>query len=204
MFTGIVKGLYEVVKIKKKDGILELTIELDQELVSGLKIGASVAINGACLTATSIKGNNVSFDVIEETQHRTNLSSLRHGDTVNVERSLRFGDEIGGHLLSGHVYGTATVTEVLNTKGCLQMTFSCPLEWMKYILPKGFIALDGASLTLVDVWPDGRFSVHLIPETRRLTTFGFKTEGDTINVELDSQTQAIVDTVERIMAKMPD
>ena len=121
------------------------------------------------------------------------------GQLVNVERSAKFGDEIGGHVLSEHIIGTAEIVKVHLLENNRVMTFETNPDWMKYFFPKGYIAVDGVSLTLVDVDHSGTFTVHLIPETLRLTTLGFKKEGDLVNIELDSQTQTIVDTIERIM-----
>lgn len=191
MFTGIVKALCKVEKFEKKEMIAHLTILLTPELTHNLEIGASVAINGVCLTATEIDGNRVSFDLIQETLDRTNLVHIQPGDKVNIERSAKFGDEIGGHLLSGHVYGTATISNIQDNI----FTLATSPSWMKYFFPKGFIALDGISLTLVNTHPTGSFTVHLIPETLKTTTLGFKKVGDLINVELDARTQTIVDTL---------
>jgi len=121
------------------------------------------------------------------------------GRLVNIERSYRVGDEIGGHVLSGHVYGQGRVSQLEKTDENHEIEITCPADWMKFILPKGFIALDGVSLTICECFEDGRFTVNLIPETLRITTFGFKKTGDLINIELDHQTQTIVTTVERIL-----
>lgn len=163
-------------------------------------MGASVAVDGVCLTVVAIEQRCVAFDVIEETLRRTTLGSLRPGDEVNIERSLKFGDEVGGHLLSGHVMGTARIEEVRQGNCQQEVWFGCPPEWMEAILPKGYIAIDGASLTVVDV-EVGRFSVHLIPETLRVTTLGNKGVGDLVNIEFDLQTQAIVATVKRLQSR---
>ena len=195
MFTGIVKALSVVTDFQKKQGIAHLTLILPSELIENLEIGASVAVNGACLTVTTIAADRVSFDLIQETLDCTNLNSIQIGDRVNVERSAKFGDEIGGHLLSGHVYGTATIAHIENFPNNHVVALKVDPRWMKYFFPKGFIALDGISLTLVDVNPTGTLTVHLIPETLKTTTLGFKKTGDLINVEIDSRTQVIVDTL---------
>ena len=126
---------------------------------------------------------------------------MHEGGSVNVERAARFGDEIGGHLLSGHIHGLAEVTRVEQTADNLAVWWSIPEALRRYVLPKGYVALNGCSLTVGDRPVDGCYSVHLIPETRRITTFGTVAVGDRINVEVDSQTQAVVDTVERVMAE---
>lgn len=199
VFTGIIQGLFPVKAVKHESGITHYAVEFSQEMLEGLQIGASVAINGVCQTAVRVEGRSVWFDAIQETLNRTTLKSLKEKELVNVERSAKFGDEIGGHILSGHIYGTAEILRIEKSENNVVVVFRCPAEWMKYFFSKGYIALDGASLTLVDVDPAGVFTVHLIPETLRATTFGYKKAGALVNVEFDSRTQAVVDTVERIM-----
>ena len=199
MFTGIVKGLFPVGGVKKHSDLLQYFVSLPETMRMGLEVGASVAIDGVCQSVVQIEGDQVWFDAIEETLQRTTLDQLYVGRRVNVERSARLGDEIGGHLLSGHVFGRARISKIKALENHSQFFFECDPTWMKYLFTKGYVALDGASLTLVDVQP-GEFSVHLIPETLRVTTLGFKKVGDEVNVEFDSQTQAIVDTVERVLA----
>jgi len=202
MFTGIVKGLGSVVELDRKPGLVSFTVELPNGYADGLQTGASVAIDGACLTAARIQAYRVGFDVMEETLRKTTLGTLDVGSRVNVERSYRVGDEIGGHIVSGHVDTTAEIVSIETPENNQAVTFRVPKEWMKYILAKGFVAVDGCSLTVVD--PDknaGTFSVWFIPETLRVTTFGFKTVGDRVNIETDRQTQAIVDTVENYLSQ---
>lgn len=201
MFTGIVKGLAQVKSAEKKEHFLQLTLTTPAEWLQGLETGASIAINGVCLTAVAFGDDWVRFDVIDETLRLSNLGELASGHKVNFERSLQFGSEIGGHLVSGHVHCTAEVSEVQSSADnlALWLTLSQP-ALMKYILEKGFVAVDGASLTVGRV--DGaRFSLHLIPETLKLTRLGSIGVGDTLNIEIDKQTQTIVDTVERVMAQ---
>lgn len=198
MFTGIVKGLFKVSSIQKLTGLAHLAIQFNPELLHRLEIGASVAINGVCLTVVKIEGPIVYFDLIQETLNLTNLANLSEGDLVNVERSACFGDEIGGHLLSGHIMGQATIIKVDTPANNHEITFQTSPTMIKYFFPKGYIALDGVSLTLVAVnRKNSTFSVHLIPETLRQTAFGFKREGSKINVEIDSQTQILVDTLSK-------
>ncbi len=200
MFTGIVQGLGEVVAVASHGGISRLTIRMPGDELSGLTTGASIAINGTCLTVVAWNTMDVSFDVIDETLKLTNLGALQAGDLVNVERAARFGDEIGGHLLSGHIHGHALVERLESEGDNLAVWWSVKESLHKYILPKGYVALNGCSLTVGETQVDGCLSVHLIPETRRITTFGAVRVGDRLNVEIDTQTQAIVDTVERVMA----
>ena len=198
MFTGIVKGLFLIGNVKKQQGLTQYSVILPPSMREDLQWGASVSIDGVCQSVVSTQGDHVWFDAIEETLTRTTLSQLQVGQRVNVERSARLGDEIGGHLLSGHVFGKAQIAEIIAKDNQAQIIFDFNPQAMKYLFSKGYIAIDGASLTLVDVGAHS-FSVHLIPETLRSTTLGFKKVGDWVNVELDSQTQVIVDTIERLM-----
>ena len=196
MFTGIVQGLANVHSIEKGEAVWTFAIDLPNTV--GLERGASVAVNGVCLTATEMDGDRVLFDVINETLERTNLSSVQVGDDVNVERSLKMGDELGGHLLSGHIMGLGQLTRRTEVGEGVDFTVEAPASMMKYIHEKGYIGLHGASLTIGTV-EGNRFHIHLIPETLRLTTFGTLQEGEQVNIEIDAMTQTIVATVERIM-----
>lgn len=196
MFTGIVQGVGTVVEVIEKQTIHTLRIEIPD--TNDLAIGASVSIDGACLTAVKIQGSVVDFDVIPETLHRTTLAHLSSDSKVNVERSLKFGDEIGGHLLSGHIMGTGIIHSKIENGEGVDFQISIPVDLRKYILEKGYIAIDGISLT-IGLIQDGHFALHIIPETLRLTTLGSKNIGDAVNLEIDSTTQTIVTTVERVM-----
>ncbi|EGQ9882340.1 riboflavin synthase subunit alpha [Vibrio vulnificus] len=199
MFTGIVQGTAEVVIIEAKESFQTHTIRLCGEMLSGLAIGASVAHNGCCLTVTKIAGDLVSFDLMQATLKLTNLGTLRVGDRVNIERAAKFGDEIGGHSMSGHISTTATIDQIIDTPNNRTIWFKLPYDdAMKYILAKGYIGVDGCSLTIGEVEAD-RFNVHLIPETLNRTLFGQRKVGESVNIEFDPQTQAIVDTVERVL-----
>jgi len=190
LFSGIVKELCPVSSVKTSPDLLTFSLTATPQFCDGLQIGASVAVDGVCLTVVSLYNGEITFDVIPETLKKTTLDDLFTGRVVGCERSLRMGDEIGGHLLSGHVWGVASIHKI----ECNVMTIACPQEWMRYILPKGFIALDGASLTVVDVSEAGFFTVHLIPETLRMTALGLKKEGNSVNLEIDSRTQAMIDS----------
>lgn len=197
MFTGIVQGIAKVVEIHTAPGLNTLVIELPEDKVHGVTIGASVAINGTCMTVTRQEDQQLYFDAMQETLRLTTLGALKIGDAVNFERAARIGDEIGGHLLSGHVHTTAQLAEIVRTENNVTLWFEVPENWMKYVFPKGFIAINGASLTIGEVEAN-RFNVHLIPETLRATTFGTIEQGQTVNLEVDSQTQTIVDTLARM------
>jgi riboflavin synthase len=201
MYSGITRGLFPVVELERRAGLVHFTVELSAELAQGLELGASVAFDGTCLTVVALKGRLASFDAVAETLSHTTLGELERGRLLSVERSVRVGDELGGHDVFGHVIGTGTVVEVGNVGAQLDLTIAVPASWMKYILHKGFVALDGSSLTVGNVYEEGRFEVHLIPETQRLTNFANKRVGDRVNVELDPRTVAIVDTVERVLAQ---
>lgn len=199
MFTGIVQGMATVVAVEEKNQFRTHKVRLPAALLPGLQIGASVAHNGCCLTVTAIDGDVVSFDLIAETLRLTNLGRLQAGDAVNVERAARFGDDIGGHSMSGHIISTATVSDIISSPDNRTLWFALPRELMKYVLIKGYIGVDGCSLTIGDVRDDG-FCVNLIPETLQRTLLGVRQVGDVVNIEIDPQTQAIVDTVERVLA----
>lgn len=175
------------------------TVELPEDMAGGLQTGASVAHNGCCLTVTETDGRTARFDLMAETLDKTNLGRLKAGDLINLERAARFGDEIGGHLMSGHITATTEILRIERTEHNTTMHFALPAALKPYILPKGFVGLDGCSLTIGSVGEDS-FCVHLIPETLRRTLFGTRQAGDTVNLEIDPQTQAVVDTVGRILA----
>lgn len=200
MFTGIVQGMAQVIDIKQESADFRRhTIQLPDDLCANLQIGASVAHNGCCLTITEMDGAKVSFDLMAETLAKTNLGSLKVGDWVNVERAARFGDEIGGHLMSGHIIGTTEIVDIVRDEWNCTVFFRLPENLQDFVLEKGFVGLDGCSLTIGEV-KSGRFCVHLIPETLRQTLFGTRQIGDVINMEIDPQTQTIVATVRRVLA----
>jgi riboflavin synthase len=199
VFTGIVQGLCRVGSVVDEPGLRHLEIDLGG-LISGLQTGASVAVNGVCLTATGTADGFARFDVIRESLARSNLGAIRAGDLVNVERSLKFGDEIGGHILSGHVADVVTVARIDAGPNERTIWFEVGRAWLAYLFHKGFVALDGASLTIAAVdSARGWISVSLIPETIARTTLGRVTAGDRVNLEIDAQTQAIVATVQRLL-----
>ena len=193
MFTGIVQGIATINDTSQGESVMTLSITLPA--TENLQIGASVSIDGVCLTVTSIDGLNVNFDVITE----TTLSDLEIGSQVNFERALRFGDELGGHLLSGHIMSAGLIHSITENGEGKEVSIIAPPSLQKYIIEKGFVAIDGISLT-VGVVKSNIFALHIIPETLRMTTLGSKMEGDAVNIEIDSNTQTIVSTVERILS----
>ncbi|WP_337023273.1 MULTISPECIES: riboflavin synthase subunit alpha [unclassified Pantoea] len=201
MFTGIVQGTAEIIAVEEKELFRTHIVRLPEELLPGLALGASVAHNGCCLTVTAIEGDRVSFDLIKETLRITNLGELAVGDVVNIERAAKFSDEIGGHLMSGHIMTTAEICKIIQSENNREVWFKLQdASQIKYILHKGFVGIDGISLTVGDV-TKSKFCVHLIPETLERTTLGAKKLGHKVNIEIDPHTQAIVETVERVLAQ---
>lgn len=181
---------------------MSFTVRLPDELTDELVTGASIAINGCCFTVTTIQNNLVSFDAIEETLALTNISELAPGKPVNIERSATANAEIGGHILSGHIVDTAKVTRVETRENNRRLTFEGKPDWLKYVFEKGFLAVNGCSLTVAALDRESNtFAINLIPETLERTNFSLLLEGDEVNIEVESQTQVIVETVERIMAE---
>jgi riboflavin synthase len=199
LFTGIVQDLVTVQTVVDEGDLTRLGLDLGG-MVRNLEPGASVAVNGCCLTVTRVEQGVAYFDVIVETLRTTSLSQIRSGDSVNVERSFHVGDEIGGHIVSGHITTTADVVERRVEGNDNVLSFSMNEQWMKYVFHKGFVALDGASLTISSVDREAnQFEVSLIPETLERTTLGRVMPGEQVNVEVDSQTLTTVETVERLL-----
>lgn len=198
MFTGIVHGTGEIISTSSQNTVTSFDIRLPD--VTNLNIGASVSINGVCLTVVAIESDIIQFDIINETLERTNLGDLIVGDFVNIERSLKFGDEVGGHILSGHIFGTGIISSKTKTGDQMSLSILAPPVMRKYLTEKGYIAIDGISLTVGKV-NSGLFDLHIIPETMRLTTLESKNVGDVVNIEIDSNTQLIVETIERLLAE---
>jgi len=196
MFTGIIQGIGQIMSISEMNTVTTVTIKLPN--ADNLAIGASVSINGVCLTAVKIDADVVQFDIINETMERTNLGDLSIGDSINVERSLKFGDEVGGHILSGHIFGTGIIADKTESGDQMSLSILAPPSIKKYLTEKGYIAIDGISLTVGQV-NNGKFDLHIIPETMRLTTLDSKEVGDVVNIEVDSNTQLIVETIERLL-----
>ncbi len=197
MFTGIVQSVAELVEVRDNNGIRTFVIEFPEGFCLNLDIGASVAIDGVCLTVTNILSDvRVQFDVMFQSLLITTLSQYSAGTFVNAERAAKDGAEIGGHPLSGHVDFNVSIVEIKQIEDNYCVRFALPDPWKKYVFPKGYIALNGASLTVAEVnKKEGWFEVWLIPETRRMTVFESKRVGDFINVEIERGTQVVVDTV---------
>jgi len=197
MFTGIVQGVASVAAITDKPGLRTFTLSFPAGFCEGLEIGASVACDGVCLTVTNLRGpEQADFDVMQQSLNLTTLSDLREGSPINVERAARDGAEIGGHPLSGHVDFKATLAGIRQPENNHVMRIQVPSPWMRYIFAKGYIAINGASLTVAEAdRKAGWFEVWLIPETLRMTTFGDKAVGAELNIEIGRSTQVFVDTV---------
>jgi riboflavin synthase len=185
MFTGIIVGEGKVTKLAKPKSrsAIQMTVDLGK-YAKGLKIGQSVAINGVCLSATKISGKKCIFEMIDETIKKTDLGNVRTGSTVNIERSLKIGDRLEGHFVLGHIDGVAALTKIEKKPKEVKFWFKVPKKLVKYVVKKGSIALDGISLTVVDVKKD-LASVCLIPHTIKVTNFKSKKIGDKLNIETD-------------------
>lgn len=185
MFTGIIKSLGKVKRAEKSEErgrSMILDVAIDD--ISDLKGGDSIAINGACLTVVKIDGNIVRFELVGETIDRTVLGSLKEGDIVNIEKSLRIGDKLDGHFVLGHVDGAAEIIDKIEEEDQTIMYFKTVPNLSKYIVEKGSVAVDGISLTVISV-KDNTFGVALIPHTLANTTLGIKSKGDLVNIEVD-------------------
>jgi riboflavin synthase len=189
MFTGIVQGTARIADLADRPGLRTFTLAFPAGFCHGLEVGASVACNGVCLTVTSVRPQ----------QEQADFDGLAVGDAINVERAAKDGAEIGGHPLSGHVDFQARLQSIRRPENNHVMRLAVPAPWMRYVFAKGYIAVDGASLTVAEAGRErdgsGWFEVWLIPETLRMTTFGNKREGDAFNIEIERQTQVFVDTV---------
>ncbi|MFC6167138.1 riboflavin synthase subunit alpha [Acinetobacter terrestris] len=201
MYTGIVQGLEKIIEIKKGDGFITIVVSNQQHFFADVFIGASVAINGVCLTVTTIDAalNQIHFDISDVTLALTTLKNLKVGDAVNIERSAKVGAENGGHNLYGHIEGTAIVKALEQRGETFHIDLQIPDGNIKYFFLKGFIGLNGCSLTINRVDRQAsEISIDLIPETLRLTTWKDVKVGDEVNYEIDQMTRTLVDTLENI------
>jgi len=202
MFTGIVQGKARVQSLVDRPGLRSFTLAFAPGFCDGLAVGASVAVDGVCLTVTTLHGDDAAdFDVMQQSLSLTTLAGLVEGSAINVERAARDGAEIGGHPLSGHVDFMARVEQVRQPENNRVLRIAVPAPWMRYVFAKGYIAVGGASLTVAEAQRHpgeggaGWFEVWLIPETLRMTTFADLTVGSAVNIEIERQTQVFVDTV---------
>lgn len=196
MFSGIVQEFSKKTEVKSKDYGINLSVRVTKKFTKGLKKGDSVAVNGVCLTVKKFNSDTINFDVIHESLKLTNLKSLNSELPLNLERSLKMGDEIGGHLVSGHVHSKGKILDFKKSKETL-LKIELPKSIKGYILKKGYVALNGISLTVVNV-DSKAFSVSLIPETLENTNLKFLKKGDLLNIEADQQTVTIVETIKKL------
>ena len=186
MFTGIVQEIGEIKECNKTSSGKTIEVLATNTFTENLKKGASVSVNGVCLTAVSSSHGTMVFDVIKETLRITNLDDIQVGSMVNLERSLRYGDEVGGHILSGHVSCKAK-SKLIQSDGEIELRIECPKEWLDFILLKGYVAINGASLTVAKKEKDS-FSVFLIPETLSVTNLSELFKDSFLNIEVDQST----------------
>jgi riboflavin synthase len=200
MFTGIVQGVATIKRIQDQTGLRTIQLAFPAGFDHDLQIGASVATDGVCLTVTKLFEDAAEFDIMQQTLAITTLGSYTENVQVNVERAAKDGAEIGGHPLSGHVDFVAQLAQIRQLENNYVMRIAVPKEWMRYIFAKGYIAINGASLTIAEVDREANwFEVWLIPETLRMTVFGQKKVGDSLNIEIERQTQVVVDTVRNML-----
>ncbi|HSW05552.1 riboflavin synthase subunit alpha [Aquabacterium sp.] len=197
MFTGIVQGVAQVAAITDKPGLRSFELAFPAGFDNGLEIGASVSCDGVCLTVTARPAaERASFDVMQQSLGLTTLGTLAVGSRINVERAARDGAEIGGHPISGHVDCQARLLSIRRPENNQVLRIAVPASHMRYVFAKGYVAVNGASLTVAEAdRRAGWFEVWLIPETLRMTTFGDKVEADALNIEIERGTQVVVDTV---------
>lgn len=202
MFTGIVQGIARIANLQDRPGLRSYHLEFPPGFCQGLEIGASVAVDGVCLTVTALHGENgAAFDVMQQSLAITTLGGYRQDGRVNVERAAREGAEIGGHPLSGHVDFCARIAAIRQLENNYVLRIAVPPEWLRYLFAKGYVAINGASLTIAEVnRQESWFEVWLIPETLRMTVFAEKAVGAALNLEIERSTQVIVDTVQAILA----
>lgn len=183
MFTGLIIELGEVISLDRRNESARLSVR-GSEVVKDAALGDSIAINGVCLTVVAVDKEALSFDVSYETLKSTNLGNLKRGDKVNLEPSLRPTSKLGGHFVTGHVDGIGKIRSKTPLGNAMRIEIESPESVLKYLVGKGSVAVDGISLTVVDVLKDA-FSIVIIPHTASMTTIGIKTTGDTVNLEPD-------------------
>ena len=198
MFTGIVSGKGNLKKIVKCEDYISLIIQAPKGFAKNLSKGASVSVNGVCLTVKKGRTDLLEFDVIEETLKKTNLKNISRSSKLNLERSMTANTEIGGHLVSGHIHGTGEVLKIINRKETKDLLIKIPSQLREYFFYKGYVALNGCSLTIGKVLKSS-FYIHLIPETVSITNFKEIKKGDLINIEVEQTTINTVETVKRVM-----
>ena len=201
MFTGIVTEQGIISSVKSNKGYSSISIICSKKFLKGLKKGASVAVNGVCLTSKKSSSEMLQFDVIDETLSLTNLKQIKKGTKVNLERSMTVNTEIGGHLLSGHIHCEGTISKITKVSNQTKdMLITLPSKMMKYIFYKGYIGINGCSLTIGKVNKNS-FFIHLIPETLKITNLDELSEKSKVNIEIEQSTLITVESVEKIIAQ---
>lgn len=188
MFTGIIEGtgiVKSIVKIKDTNRTADNKIGIDLgKLIRGLQVGDSVNVNGTCLTAIRILKSIAYFEAVKETMNRTSMGMLKVGDHVNLERSLKINDRIEGHIVLGHIDGVGKIEDIVKIPSETKIWINVRKDIAKFLVPKGSVALDGISFTIVDIMKS-KFSIALVPHTLAVTTFKNKQKGDKVNIEID-------------------
>ena len=198
MFSGIVQNLGTIVSIDEASEIVTLEVQASEDFTKGLKVGDSVAVDGVCLTLTKSESDRMFFDAVPETLNKTIIKSYKKETKVNLEPSLRFNDSVGGHIVSGHIHTTGHINQVEIHGDAKDIVIDAGADWGKFLFEKGYIGINGCSITLGEI-TEGRFIVHLIPETLRATNLDNLVYGNQVNLEFDQNTITIVETTERIL-----
>ena len=198
MFSGIVQTVGKIESIKDKNHIKTIRIETHGDYLEDIAIGQSVSVDGVCLSLVKKNKEYCEFEAVEETINRTTLGSYKQGTKVNLEKSLKFGDTVGGHFVSGHIHTRGRIVEVELVGESKNILIEIEEKWIKYLTEKGYISVNGASITIGKV-SKNTFYVHLIPETLRTTNLDELIYGKYVNLEFDQTTIAIVDTTERLI-----
>lgn len=183
MFTGLIEET-GTVKFVRKSGRSSTIIISALKILEDMKVGDSINVDGVCLTVTSFTPDHFTADIMPESMDRSSFRTVKPGNRVNLERALRLGDRLGGHLVSGHIDDTGTILQIRKDENAIWLTISSDKQWLKYIVEKGSVVIDGVSLTVVNVGHDS-FNVSIIPHTRGVTTLLSKTTGDIVNIECD-------------------
>ncbi len=198
MYTGLIQEIGHIVLINKREGVSRISVDASKKFLSGLRVGSSIALNGICLSVTKVTEYYFCLDVTEATAFITNLKDSSIHDRVNLERSAVAGGEVGGHLTAGHIDGTGRITAITQLGEAIELLITVPDEIMRYVFAKGFLAVNGASLTVATVVMEERtLTFNLIPETLRQTTFSSAKVGDSVNIEVEPSTRVLVDTLRR-------
>lgn len=183
MFTGIIEGTGKIVGVKETADFRRMTVKFPRN-ITGIRTGDSIAVDGVCLTAVEIKGENADFEIVRNTLEKTTLGGLKNGSIVNLERAMRLGDRLSGHFVTGHIDGVGRIVRRMDGKDVCSLNVEVPEELADYIVPRGSVALDGISLTVAGV--EGTvFILHIIPETLKVTTLKYKKENNRVNIETD-------------------